>query len=111
MPAEDRNLDVNCEKCGKSVVKNHIACHRKTCIMGTLYCKKRNFNFATKNSTELAYHIAKARGPKIRNTLIKCAVGQKQFPSFYALHFLCKKVHQASKKIGLWRKLITVASH
>ena len=53
MPAKDRNLSVNCEKCGKSIVKYHIALHRKTCSSGTLYCKKRNCNFATKNSAEL----------------------------------------------------------
>ena len=82
MPAKDRNLPVNCEKCEKSIAKYNIARHRKTCMMGTLYCKKRNCNFATKNSAELSYHIAKAHGAKIRNTLNKCVVCQKQFPSF-----------------------------
>ena len=48
MPAKDQNLPVNCKKFGKSVVKTNIARHRKTCMMGTLYCKKRNCNFATK---------------------------------------------------------------
>ena len=48
MPAKDRNLSVNCEKSQKTVVKANIARHRKTCMMGTLYCKKRNCNFATK---------------------------------------------------------------
>ena len=57
MPAKDRNLSVNCEKCGKSVVKINIARHRTTCMMGTLYCKK-NCNFATKNAAEfLQYTI------------------------------------------------------
>ena len=120
MPAKDRNLPVNCENCGKSVVKAHIARHRKTCLMGTLYCKKRNCNFAKKNAAELSYHIAKAHGAKVRNTLNKCVVCQKQFPSFYSLQLHRKKAHQASTKIGsssqtvfvrLWRKLITIASH
>ena len=69
-------------------------------MMGTLYCKKRNCNFATKNAAELSYHIAKAHGAKIRNTLNKCVVCQKQFPSFYSLQLHRKKVHQASTKIG-----------
>ena len=41
MPAKDQNLSVKCEKCGKSFVKTTIARHRKTCMMGTLYCKKK----------------------------------------------------------------------
>ena len=100
MPAKDRNLPVNCENCGKSVVKAHIARHRKTCMMGTLYCKKRNCNFATKNAAELSYHIAKAHGAKVRNTLNKCVVCQKQFPSFYSLQLHRKTAHQANTKIG-----------
>ena len=89
-------------------------------MMGTLYCKKRNCNYATKNAAELSYHIAKAHGAKIRNTLNKCVVCQKQFPSFYSLQLHRKKVHQASTKIGssvqtvfvrLCRKLIPIASH
>ena len=100
MPAKDRNLSINCEKCGKSVVKTNIARHRKTCMMGTLYCKKRNCNLATKNAAELSYHIAKAHGAKVRNTLNKCVVCQKQFPSFYSLQLRRKKAHQASTKVG-----------
>ena len=68
--------------------------------MGTLYCEKQNCNFATKNAAELSYHIAKASEAKVRNTLNKCVVCQKQFPSFYSLQLHGKKVHQASKKIG-----------
>ena len=100
MPAKDRNLPINCEKCVKSFVKAHIARHRKTCMMGTLYCKKKNYNFATKNAAEFSYHIAKAHGAKIRITLNKCVVCQKQFPSFYSLQLHRKKVHQASTEIG-----------
>ena len=100
MPSKDRNLSVNCEKCGKSIVKTNIARHRKTCMMGTLYCKKKNCNFATKNAAELSYHIAKAHGAKIRNTVNKCVVCQKQFPSFYSLQLHHKKAHQASTKVG-----------
>ena len=120
MPAKDRNLPVNCENCGKSVVKAHIARHRKTCMMGTLYCKKRNCNFATKNAAELSYHIAKAHGAKVRNTLNKCVVCQKQ--SQVSTHFNCiaKRHIKPAQKLGphaqtvfvrLWRKLITIASH
>ena len=54
MHAKDRNLPVNCENYEKSVVKAHIARHRKTCMMGTLYFKKRNCKFATKNAAELS---------------------------------------------------------
>ena len=68
-------------------------------MMGTLYCKKRNCIYATKNAAELSYHIAKAHGAKIRNTLNKCVVCQKQFPSFYSLQLHRKKVHKASTKI------------
>ena len=68
--------------------------------MGTLYCKKRNCNFATKNAAELSYHIAKAHEAKVRNTLNKCVVCQKQFPHFYSLQLHRKNVHQASTKIG-----------
>ena len=100
MPAKDRNLSVNCEKCGKSVEKTNIARHRKTCMMGTLYCKKRNCNFATKNAAELSYHIANAHRAKVRNTLNKSVVCQKQFPSFYSLQLRRKKAHRASIKIG-----------
>ena len=120
MPAKDRNLSVNCEKCGKSVVKTNIARHRKTCMMSNLYCKKKNFNFATKNAAELSYHIAKAHGAKVRNTLNKCVVCQKQFPSFYSLQLPRKKHIKLAQKLGLqaqtvfvrlWRKLITIANH
>ena len=69
-------------------------------MMGTLYCKKKNCNYATKNSAELSYHIAKAHGAKVRKTLNKCVVCQKQFPSFYSLQLHRRKVHQASTKIG-----------
>ena len=69
-------------------------------MMGTFYCKEKNCNFATKNAAELSYHIAKAHGAKICNTLNKCVVCQKQFPSFYSLQLHRKKVHQASTKIG-----------
>ena len=100
MLAKERNLPVNCEKCGKVVVKAHIARHRKTCMMDTLYCKKKNCNFATKKAAELSYHIAKAHGAKVCNTLNKCVVCQKQFPIFYSLQLHCQKVHQASTKIG-----------
>ena len=99
MPAKDRNLSVNCEKCGKSVVKANFARHRKACMMGNLYCKQRNCNFATKNAAELSYHIAKAHGAKIRNTLNMCIVCQNQFPSFYSHQLHRKTIHQASTKI------------
>ena len=83
MPAKDRNLPVNCKKCGKSIAKYNISRHRKTCMMGTLlHCKKRNCNFAIKNAAELSFHIAKAHGTKIRNILNKCVFCQKQFPKF-----------------------------
>ena len=120
MPAKDRNLPVNFEKCGKSVVKAHIASHRKTCMIGTFYCKKKNFNFSTKNFAELSYHIAKAHGAKVRNTLTKRVVCQKQFPSFYSLQFHRKKYMKLAQNLGsqaqtefvrLWRKLIAIASH
>ena len=89
-------------------------------MMGTLYCKKRNCNFATKNAAEFSYHIAKAHGAKVRNTLNKCVVCQEQFPSFYSLQLHRKKAHRASKELGaqaqtgfvrLWRKLVTIANH
>ena len=48
----------------------------------------------------MSYHIAKAHGAKVRNTLNKCVVCQKQFPSFYSLQLHRKNVHQASTKIG-----------
>ena len=51
-------------------------------------------------SAELSYHIAKANGAKVRNTLNKCVVCQKQFPSFYSLQPHRKKAHQASTKVG-----------
>ena len=69
-------------------------------MMGTLYCKKRNCNFATKNAAELSYHIAKAHGAKVRNTLNKCVVCQKRFPSFYSLQLHRKNAHRSSTQIG-----------
>ena len=123
MPAKDRNLSVNCEKCEKSVVKTNIPRHRKPCMMGTLSCKKKYCNFATRNAAELSYHIAKAHGAKVRNLLNKCVVCQKQFPSFYSLfQFLriAKRHIKLAQKLGpqaqtvfaiLWRKLITIANH
>ena len=100
MPAKYRNLSVNCQKCGKSVIKANIARHRKTCMMGTLYCKKRNCNFATKNCAELSYLVAKSYGAKFLNFLNKRVVCQKQFPGFYSLQLDRKKANQASTKIG-----------
>ena len=100
MPAKDGNQSHNCEKCEKSVEKTNIARHRKTCMMGSLYCKKKNCNFATKIAAELSYHIAKAHGAKVCNTLNKCVVCQKQFPSFYSLQLHRKEAHQACTKIG-----------
>ena len=69
-------------------------------MMGTLYCKKWNCNFATKNPAELSYHIAKAHGAKLRNTPSKCVVCQKPFPIFYSLQLHRIKAHRASTKIG-----------
>ena len=100
MPAKDQHLQISCEKCGKAIVKYHIARHRKTCSSGTLYCKKRNCNFATKNSAELSYHIAKSHGSKKRNTLNKCVVCQRDFPSFYSLQLHRRKIHQVNTKVG-----------
>ena len=100
MPAKERHLQISCGKCGKSIVKYHIARHRKTCSSGTLYCKKRNCNFATKNSAELSYHIAKSHGSKKRNTLNKCVVCQRDFPSFYSLQLHRRKIHQVNTKVG-----------
>ena len=100
MPAKDRHLQISCEKCGKSIVKYHIARHRKTCSSGTLYCKKRNCNFATKNLAELSYHIAKSHGSKKRNTLNKCVVCQRDFPNFYSLQLHRRKIHQVNTKVG-----------
>ena len=48
----------------------------------------------------MSYHIAKAHGAKIRNTLNKCVVCQKQFPSFYSLQLHRKKVHQDNAKVA-----------
>ena len=76
MPPNDRSLSVNCDKSGKSVVRANVARHSKTCMMGTLYFKKKNCKFATKNAAELSYHIAKTHGAKVRNTLNKCVVCQ-----------------------------------
>ena len=64
MLAKDRNLPVKSEKFGKSIAKYTIARHRKACMMGMFYCKKRNCFFASKNVAELSYHVAKAHGAK-----------------------------------------------
>ena len=91
MPAKDRNPALNCEKCGKSVVQAHNARHRKTCMMGTLYCKKRNCNFAKKKCCRIVipyceyWNCHTILRAKIRNTMKNCVVCQKQFPSFYSL--------------------------
>ena len=53
-----------------------------------------------KNAAELPYHIAKAHGAKVRNTVNKCIVCQKQFSSFYSLQLHRKEAHQVCAKIG-----------
>ena len=100
MPAKDRHLHNSYGKCGKSIVKYYIARHRKTCSRGTSNCKKRNCNFATNNSAELSYHIAKLHGSKKPNTLNKCVVCQRDSPSFYSLQFHRRKIHQVNTKVG-----------
>ena len=58
MPSLNRNEKVTCENCGTQTTKLNLACYKKRCSVGTLYCN-HSPNFSTKSQNDLNYHIAK----------------------------------------------------
>ena len=84
MPSLNRNEEVTGEICGVQITKLNLACRKKICSAGILYCTQCP-NFFNKSRDGLNYHIAKhhsAAGPSIT---YKCKLRHAEFPGLYAL--------------------------
>ena len=84
MPDFDRNVRVNCGKCGTSVTKKHPSRHKLSCSGGILFCPKC-LNFSNKSRDSLNDHFAKKRAiPRVK-VAHKCKTCFEEFSGFYAL--------------------------
>ena len=63
MPSLNRNEKVTFDNCGTQTTKLNLACHKKRCSVGTLYCTQCP-NFSTKFQKDLKYHNAKKHSPQ-----------------------------------------------
>ena len=84
MPALDRNDEVTCGNCGVQVTKLNLACHKKSCFAGTLYCTQCP-NFSTTSKGDLNYHFVKTHSVPRTSNNYKCKLCYPEFPGFYAL--------------------------
>ena len=84
MPSLNRYEKVTCENCGTETTKLNLACHKKRCWVGTLYCTQCP-NFSTKSQNDLNYHIAKKHSNSKPDISFKCKLCYAEFPGFYAL--------------------------
>ena len=80
----NRNEKVTSENCGTQATKLNLACHKKRCSVGTLYCTQCR-NFSTKSQKDLNYHIAKKHSAPQLDITFKCKLCFQEFPGFYAL--------------------------
>ena len=84
MPALDRNKPIECDKCGKRIVKKNISRHNKSCMRGSLFCPKCP-KFTAKTKEELDYHTAKKHRKEGLSKKFTCTECMLTFHSFYAL--------------------------
>ena len=106
MSAPDRKKTIECDKCGKRIVKTNISRHKKTCMRGSLFCPECP-KLTARTKKELDYHIAKKHrkedlSKKFTNT--ECML---TFHSFYALRRHKKSLHgsQSQTNVTLSRKV------
>ena len=84
MPSLSRNEKVTCENCGVQITKPNLACHKKSCSAGTLYCTQCP-NSSTKSGDELNYHNAKKLSVSRPSITYKCKLCHAEFTGFYDL--------------------------
>ena len=87
MPSLRRYEKVTSENCGTKTTKPNLACHKKSCSAGTLYCIQCP-NFFTNSQDDLIYHISKRHSAPNPDVTFKCKLCYAQLPSFYALRQL-----------------------
>ena len=63
MPSLNRNEKVICDNCCTQTTKPNLACHRKRCSVGTLYCTQCP-NFSTKFQSDLIYLLPRGTAPR-----------------------------------------------
>ena len=84
MPSLNRNEKVTCKNCGTQTTKLNLACHKKSCSVGTLYCTQCP-NVSTKSQNDLNYHFAKKHNTPKPDITFKGKLCFEDFPVFYAL--------------------------
>ena len=84
MPSLNRYEKATCENCGTQTTKLNLACPKKSCSAGTLYCTQGP-NFSTKSQNDLNYHIAKKHSAPKLDVTFKCNLCFQEFPGLYAL--------------------------
>ena len=105
MPSLNRNEKVTCENCGVQIRKYNLACHKKRCSAGTLYCTECPI-ISTLSQDDLKYHIAKKHSVPRSSIVYKCKLCHAEFPGFYALRQNKKTQH--GTKIGFGASNIDV---
>ena len=106
MPAQDRNQPIECDKCGKSIVKTNISRHKKKCMRGSLFCPECP-KFIARTKEELDYHTAKKHRKEDLTTKFTCTECMLTIHSFYALRKHKKSLHgsQSQTNVTLSRKV------
>ena len=97
MPSLDRNKAIECDNCGKKVVKKHISRHKKSCQNGTLFCPECP-TFAAKTTKILDYHRVTKHGRKPKKSFFTCSECKLNFHSFYTLRKHKQSFHKIRKQ-------------
>ena len=84
MPSLNRNEKNTCDKCGTQFAKLNLACHKKRCSVGTLYCTQCP-KFSTNSQNDLNYHTAKKHTTPKLDVSFKCKLCYQQFLGFCPL--------------------------
>ena len=92
MPFLNRNEIVTCGNCGSQTTKLNLACHKKSCSVGTLYCNQCP-NFPTKSQSDMNYRIVKKHSAPKPDVTFKCKLCYQEFPGLYALRQLKNTQH------------------
>ena len=106
MTALDRNKPIECDKCGKRIVKKNISRHKKTCMRGSLFCPECP-KFIARTKEELDYHTAIKHRKEDLTKKFTCTECMLTFHSFYALRKHKKSLHdsQSQTNVTLSRKV------